>query len=456
MMHRIAEMLSHIKPYLAVVAVLINFSFMLMVLLRTSRRMVHMLFLMICLSVMGWNICTYMFYVTATQPWLYAAMVFSALIPPFMFHFVVVLVRPQHGNHVLLLPAYFFSGILASLAPLATYNTDVRKFIENGYWDISYLLVLAPFFLSGLLLVLNALKKSEAPSEKSRLRYILAAGVIGVISALADHLRGAGMAVPAPGHLGSVIYPSVLAVGMFKHSGEFDILAQTRTRLETLNVMAAGLAHEIRNPITAIQGACRLLERKMDGQEAADQRKYLGIIVEEADRLNSILVNFQYFTRPVCIDKGKISLNSLLRKTADLFAIDMPRMTVTLDLDDHLADIMGDAVSLKQVFLNLLKNAAESASGNGEVRIRAAYQPPWVRIIFSDSGTGIPPEHLGRIFDPFFSTKDDGMGVGLTVSRKIIEAHGGRISVENLLPQGVQFTILLPAGHMPGRGDSRG
>jgi signal transduction histidine kinase len=444
MMQTIIDTLTLINPPLAVTAVLINLSFALLVLLRTSRRMFYMLFLLICLSVMGWNICTYVLYTTSGDIWRYISMVFSTMIPPFMFHFVVLLVRPNRDNHALLLPAYFFSGILACISLLALYYSGFRSFVENGYWDIGYLIVLAPFFLSGLLLVLNVLKRSEAPNEKSRLRYILAAGIAGVIAALTDHLQGAGMTVPALGHVGSVIYPSILAVGVFRHSRDFDILAQTRSTLEALNVMAAGLAHEIRNPITAIQGACRLLERRMSGQETTEQKKYLGIIIEEADRLNSILVNFQYFTRPVCIEKGKVSLNSLLRKTADLFTIDMPQVTVTLDLDDDPTDIQGDAVSLKQVFLNLLKNAAESADHQGEVRIWSMHQPPWIKVIFSDNGSGIPPEHLSRIFDPFFSTRDDGIGVGLTVSRKIIEAHGGAIYAENLLPHGAQFTILLP------------
>jgi len=443
-MQTITDTLSHINPALAIIAVLINFSFVVMVLLRTSRRMLYMLFLLICLLVMSWNVCMYMLYATSVRFWLYLSMTCSAMIPPFMFHFVVALVKPKRGNHALLLPAYFFSVILACLSPLAVYYAGVRRFIENGYWDISYLIVLAPFFLSGLLLVLSAMKRSEALSEKSRLRYILAAGIAGVLSALTDHLHGAGMAVPALGHLGSVIYPSILAVGVFRHNREFDILAQTRTTLEVLNVMAAGLAHEIRNPITAIQGACRLLERKMNGQETEEQKKYLDIIIEEADRLNSILVNFQYFTRPVRIEKDNVSLNSLLQKTAELFSIDMPHMTITFDLDADLADILGDTVALKQVFLNLLKNAAESAEKQGEVRIWSSYQPPWIKVIFSDSGSGIPPEHLARIFEPFFSTKADGIGVGLTVSRKIIEAHGGTIYAENLLPRGAQFTILLP------------
>ncbi len=443
-MQTISDTLSHINPALSIIAVLINLSFVVMVLLRTSRRTLYILFLLICLSVMGWNICMYLLYATSVRLWLYLSMICSAMIPPFMFHFVVALVKPKRGNHALLLPAYFFAGILACISPLEVYYEGNRRFVENGYWDISYLIVLAPFFLSGLLLVLNALKRSESSSEKSRLRYILAAGITGVISALTDHLHGAGMTVPAMGHLGSVIYPSVLAIGVFRHRSEFDILAQTRTTLEALNVMAAGLAHEIRNPITAIQGACRLLERKMNGQETAEQKKYLGIVIEEADRLNSILVNFQYFTRPVRIEKERVSLNTLLQKTVDLFAIDMPHVTVALDLEDGLADILGDTVALKQVFLNLLKNAAESAENQGEVRIWSAYQPPWIKVIFSDSGSGIPPEHLVRIFEPFFSTKTDGIGVGLTVSRKIIEAHGGTISAENLLPRGAQFTILLP------------
>jgi signal transduction histidine kinase len=106
--------------------------------------------------------------------------------------------------------------------------------------------------------------------------------------------------------------------------------------------------------------------------------------------------------------------------------------------------VQADAVSMKQVFLNLIKNAADACGPDGELIINTEYIHPWVKISFSDNGTGIPEGSLNRIFEPFFTTKSKGMGMGLSICQRIIKTHGGQIAANNILPKGTRFSILLP------------
>jgi signal transduction histidine kinase len=106
--------------------------------------------------------------------------------------------------------------------------------------------------------------------------------------------------------------------------------------------------------------------------------------------------------------------------------------------------VHADASSLRQVFLNLVKNAMEACGKNGKLTIRTEYIQPWVKITFLDNGTGIPSELIGQIFEPFFTTKTLGMGMGLAISQKIVEAHGGRIEARNAAPGGAEFSVYLP------------
>ena len=173
-------------------------------------------------------------------------------------------------------------------------------------------------------------------------------------------------------------------------------------------------------------------------------QEYLDIITEEVDRLDDILTNFQYFTRPLKIEKESVSINEVIQKSIKLTEIDTLNIKIITDLSRDLPMIKADASTIKQVFLNLIKNASEACSQNGELIIKTQYTPPWIKISFTDKGPGIPPESIDHIFKPFFTTKPAGMGMGLCISQKIIQAHNGRIEVNNILPKGTQFSILLP------------
>ena len=280
--------------------------------------------------------------------------------------------------------------------------------------------------------------------KKARLRYILVAFIIAVVTGITDLVQALNIPVPPLGHLGCVIYSSILAIGVFKHRTAYDILAQMQEKLESLGEMAAGIAHEIRNPLTSIKGASDLLWGELKGLDLPRAREYHDIIREEIDRLNHILLNFQYFTRPLKIEKELIPVNEIIRKTVRLAETGPANITIKQELSGNSPKVKADASLLKQVFLNLIKNAEEACGLEGEMVIKTEILPPWFRISFSDNGPGISAENLNRIFEPFFTTKSAGMGMGLAICRRIMLAHGGELDVKNRLPKGAEFTILLP------------
>jgi signal transduction histidine kinase len=316
--------------------------------------------------------------------------------------------------------------------------------VDGGYWDISYFILFVPFFLAGIIMLLAAIKGSKSEDEKSQLRYILLADLIGVITVFTDHVQILKVPVFPLGPYGSVFYPSILVIGLFRHRAYYDILAQMRMKLEVLNEISAGIAHEIRNPLSSIKGAAKLLSDHLKERSNSQDMEYFTIITDEIERLNTILTNFQFFTKPIKIEKELVSINKVIQKTVKLAEIDALHIKIQLDLSEDVQMIQADAVSMKQVFLNLIKNAADACDPDGELIIKTEYNPPWVKINFSDNGTGIPPELMNRIFEPFFTTKTKGMGMGLAISQRIIQSHGGRIEVNNILPKGTQFSILLP------------
>jgi len=444
----VKDLLSVLDPPFAITAIFINFIFVILVIVRTSRSLPFIIFLSICIAVMYWNFCTFLANITGDQSWFYLSLTGSAMMPVLMFHFVITEVKPGRRSTIWIAPAYLFSGLLASAGFLALAYPEVRSFENAALWNILYLVLLFPMFLTGLVMLLMALRKTRSESERSRLLYILYAGLIGVFTVFTDHAWVLKINIPPLGHLGSVFYSSVLAVGMFKHRTFYDILAQTRLKLEVMNEMAAGISHEIRNPLTSIKGALRLFGNRLEDSERQDLQAYFDIMCEEINRLDRLLVNFQYLTKPLKVELEPTAINAVIEKTVGLAEMgSLNTVSVRTELSAQVPMVKADALSLKQVFLNLIKNAADSCNPDGELLIKTEYCPPWVVISFNDSGPGITPEIIGQVFEPFITTKTGGLGMGLAISRRIIDANEGKIEVTNLNPRGARFTIHLPAGN---------
>jgi len=250
-----------------------------------------------------------------------------------------------------------------------------------------------------------------------------------------------------------------------------------RDRLAALGQMAAGLAHEIRNPLGAIKGAAQLLLPPTDaepssngkGDAAADgSREFLTIIVDEANRLNRVVSQFLDYARPFRGDLAPLDVNEVVRKTAQLItpppittaggdgeAAPKPPVEIVLQLTDELPRVRADAEQLRQVFLNLALNAVQAMEKGGRLQISTALRKgnrrggpaQLLEVRFRDTGPGIPQAVLKNLFIPFYTTKEKGTGLGLPISQRIIENHGGTIEVRSRPGAGATFTVVLPTEH---------
>jgi len=433
-----------IDAYLALLVVLINFVFAILILVRTSRAALYIIFVFVCLSNMFWNFGDFAFFFTQERFWFYLSLIGPGMLPALMFHFVNVLVLAQRRRANWILTAYILAGFLAFSSLLALFHPGIRPFIDSVYWNILYLVLLGPFIFAGIVILITTFNQTKSEEEKSRLLYILIATIIAVITGLTDLVQLLKIPIPPFGHLGCLAYSYILAIGVFKHRKTYDVFAQMRMKLETLSEMAADIAHEIRNPLSSIKGASNLLASELRNLNHPKIQEYHTIINEEIERLNNILTNFQDLTKPLKIEKDSISINEVIQKTVKLAEMGTPNLEMRLELSGKLPIVQADASFLKQVFFNLIKNATEACGPGGELEIKTASDPPWIKISFSDNGPGIPPELVNRIFEPFFTTKARGMGVGLAICQRMIQAHNGRIEVINRLPKGTQFNIFLP------------
>jgi len=413
-----------INASLAVLVVLVNFVFTILVMVRSPRTIIYMIFLCICISNMFWNFGDFMEYLSGNRLWFYFSRVGSHMLPALMFHLVSVIVRPEQKHSFWVDLAYALSGVMAITAAAALIDPRIRLFMDSAYRNVSYIILLAPFLVAGIVLLLIALSRTLSDDEKSRLHYIIGAALIAVPTGLTDLLQPFSLPVPPLGHIGCLAYSIVLGVGVFKHRSAYDILSQMRMKLEGLGHMAAGIAHEIRNPLTAIKGASVLLGKEMGDSADASCWEYLRVVTEEVERLDKILGNFQYYIRPLRADKELISINNAIQKTIPL--------------------IHADPLLMRQLFLNLIKNAAEACGPAGTLIIKTEAIPPGVKITFSDDGPGIAPELFDRVFEPFFTTKAKGMGLGLAVCKNIVQAHDGRIEVRSRSPIGSEIYVSLP------------
>jgi PAS domain S-box-containing protein len=229
---------------------------------------------------------------------------------------------------------------------------------------------------------------------------------------------------------------------------------ETRLRraenLASLTTLAAGIAQEIKNPLGAISIHLQLMQKKLGiNEENADPviNKYFGILNEEVDRLNHIVVDFLFAVRPMLLELREKNINPLIDELAEFIRAELEesRIRLLLELDEKLPPAFIDERYMKQVLLNLIKNAQAAMPNGGLLTIATQTSDNEIRISVCDTGTGISEENLKKIFDPYFTTKDNGTGLGLTLVFKIIREHRGEISVESREGEGTNFEIILPA-----------
>lgn len=215
--------------------------------------------------------------------------------------------------------------------------------------------------------------------------------------------------------------------------------------LSALGGMLASVSHEIRNPLGIIRSSAELLKKKMAQLDPAND--FPSIIVEESSRLNNIITDFLKYARPIEPNLQPCHLNDIVQKNLHYLEPQIQGQGYIVDthLATELPDILGDAEMLYQAILNLLINALQSMPGGGRLQIQTIVEKQTVSLCITDEGEGITPEVAEKIWDPFFTTKEKGTGLGLGIVRNIIKAHNGQITIGNRSTKGVRVTVALPA-----------
>ena len=217
-------------------------------------------------------------------------------------------------------------------------------------------------------------------------------------------------------------------------------------RLASLGRLAAGMAHEIRNPLSSIRGFAQYFVKRFSGQP--EEQGYASVMVKEVDRMNRVISELLDFARPKELRRESCVLDTIAENALKLLEKDLEarKTVVTKNYEAGLPPVLADHDQISQVFINLLLNAMESMPEGGEIRIglRRSGPSPAVEILIADTGGGIPEEDLGKIFEPFFSRKRKGTGLGLAIVHQIVTGHRGEIGVESRQGEGTTFRVRLP------------
>jgi signal transduction histidine kinase len=248
----------------------------------------------------------------------------------------------------------------------------------------------------------------------------------------------------------------VLLYVVKRGEGFFEKRAMERLRLKeqlsraehlsTLGEMVAGISHEIRNPLGIIKSSAEHLEKKIGKIDTSNP--FPNIIVQEAGRLNNIITDFLNFAKPKIPNFLPCRIEDILEKNVSFLRSQMQAKSYQMEkkYEENLPEIMADADMMYQAFLNILINAMQAMPDGGKIQLNISFieNEGRVEVCFEDEGAGIPDPIREKIWDPFFTTKERGTGLGLGIVKNIIEAHNGSILIENKSDMGTRVTIKMP------------
>jgi signal transduction histidine kinase len=228
------------------------------------------------------------------------------------------------------------------------------------------------------------------------------------------------------------------------HLREAEAAVRRTERLAAIGQLSAGLAHELRNPLGTIKASAEMLTRNI-ASEGAIAKEMAEFISTEVDRTNTLVTRFLDFARPLAVhaQRGDIT-QTIDRAVAELERYKPSPVSVYRNYSPDVAPFPFDADLMERVFYNLLVNAAQASPPRSCITVKTRQQDDTVEIAIIDRGGGIDPKHLESIFNPFFTTKSQGVGLGLAIVSRIVDEHGGRIAVESEPGSGSIFRVFLP------------
>ena len=266
-----------------------------------------------------------------------------------------------------------------------------------------------------------------------------------------DDLDPASHAKPVPGSAAREDRPYAYAMIVR------DITESRRTteeaieseRFNALTLLAAGVAHEIGNPLNSLHIHLQLMERKIRKLPPAERgalEDSVRVAKDEIRRLDFIVSQFLRAVRPTIPQMLRDDINGVVRESVSFLRAEMEDrgILIELELAESLPQLLVDRDQIKQAFYNVIKNSSQAMKEGGILRIRTSATPAQVSIAFEDTGGGISPENLSKVFQPYFTTKDSGTGLGLMIVRRIVREHGGEVELQSDEGRGLTVTIRLP------------
>ena len=236
---------------------------------------------------------------------------------------------------------------------------------------------------------------------------------------------------------GNLIGISAIIRDLSEKKRNEDLLKKSE-QLAMIGQLAAGVAHEIRNPLTTLKGFLQLMK------ENAEDDFYLGVIQGELDRIEIITNEFLALAKPRAVKFSLTSLTTLLTSSVEFIKMECLKQGVDVRFSVEEAEIDCDPHQMKQVILNVMKNALEAMPNGGLLNVHLEKEDGYGKISIQDNGSGIPPERMKHLGEPFYSTKEKGTGLGLMICQKIIKEHHGSLSIQSNVSEGTTVTILLP------------
>jgi signal transduction histidine kinase len=334
---------------------------------------------------------------------------------------------------ILLLP------IVSAATALGVYSTLAISLLACAAYLSFLLFVGSQFNIDTTLHVIHFCAKGVAcPNDDDQeftfddtrvivLRLIFLAVAGNLVSALADVLRE------------QYVRYRKLAEELAKTEAAF----RRADRLAALGQLSAGLAHELRNPLTTIRSSAELLARNLpEGNELAAEMA--GFISSEVDRTNSLVTRFLDFARPLALGKEPTDVTRTIDRAIQQVERENSTVPIAREYSPDASPIPIDSEMMERVFYNLILNAVQASDPGSTVTVRTHHAHPYAEIDVIDHGVGIPKDQTESIFNPFFTTKPTGTGLGLPIVAKIVDEHGGKLTVESELGKGSTFRVLLP------------
>ena len=476
---------------------------------RSAQSRLALLLSLLFLDIFAWNLTSLLWDLSRQPMWRWLDHSTSPLTAPLSLEFILAFTGQQR-RFPRLRALSWAAFVLLSLVPtLGLFSPVVREWDDQGPWAAALALCAIPVMTFAIVLLALHLRHAADPHERARTRLLLAAAALGTALGLTDLLRNFIPDLPSLGALGFLATSAITmfaatreqlleseltlesaatavalaAAGVVAYFALFRLAAshtallvlgialitlaltavigqlaraaaarRARTlQLATLGRFAAQMAHDFKNPLAALKGAAQFIKEDLPKEDLGTRRAaFVDLMLEQIARLEGAIDAYQRLARVEPL-RELVQINDLVREVVALQGLAAgKRVSLHAELAESLPSCNADSGLIANALQNLIRNACEAIAGEGSITVRTARpdtsEPPGVVVFVQDTGAGMDARTREHAFDEFFTTKPSGSGLGLSFVRRVVEAHGGRVSIASEQGRGTVVRLRLPLG----------